>query len=256
MTQAKTDHQSPFRLPSFNAMVVGEGAIGAALVDALLGYDNLHKLLVLRRSDAPCVDASGREDPRLHYLRFDAATFDAPPALDGLDLGRLHVLINTIGILHGHGLQPEKRLRDVDPASLLQSFTLNATVLPRLAQAYGPLLRHNEPAVLGSLSARVGSIEDNQLGGWYSYRASKAAHNMLLRTLAREWRVSHRNVAVAALHPGTVKSPLSDPFVTAAYSKRVLDPAESARALLDVLESLGPEDSGRFYDWQGEPIPW
>ena len=251
MIQAKDDGQSPFSLPAFNAMVVGEGAIGTALADALLAGDSLQQLVVLRRSEG-----GGRSDPRVRHLSFDAESGEGPPAADTLGLDRLHLVINTIGILHGQGLMPEKRLRDLAPQNLLKSFAVNAMVLPQLAQAYGPLLRHSEPALLASLSARVGSIEDNQLGGWYSYRASKAAHNMLLRTLAREWRVSHRNVTIAALHPGTVQSPLSDPFVTAAYSNRVLEPAECAGALLEVMASLGPGDSGSFFDWRGESIPW
>lgn len=251
MIQLKPVPQSPFTVPDFNAVVVGEGAIGAALVDELLSYDNLAKLVVLRRSTP-----RGREDSRVRYLRFDASAIDTPLSLDELELERVHALINTVGVLHSPALQPEKRLRAVEASALIQSFTVNATVVPRLAQTCGPLLRHAEPAVFASLSARVGSIEDNQLGGWYSYRASKAAHNMLLRTLAREWRVSHRNVTVAALHPGTVASPLSDPFVSDNYSKRVLEPTESAQALLHVLGSLTPAQSGCFYDWRGEPIPW
>ena len=110
--------------------------------------------------------------------------------------------------------------------------------------------------MLASLSARVGSIEDNQMGGWYSYRASKAAHNMLLKTLAREWRVSHKNVAVVALHPGTVQSRLSEPFVTARYRNRVLAGEESAEALLAVIGGLNAKDTGSFLDWQGKAIPW
>ena len=147
-------------------------------------------------------------------------------------------------------------MRDLNLDNLLRSMIINAALLPRLAQAYGRALRHDEPSILASLSARVGSIEDNQMGGWYSYRASKAAHNMLLRTLAREWRISHRNAAVVALHPGTVASPLSEPFVTDSYGKRVLQPGECADALLGVLGGLGAADTGRFLDWQGQPIPW
>jgi NAD(P)-dependent dehydrogenase (short-subunit alcohol dehydrogenase family) len=117
-------------------------------------------------------------------------------------------------------------------------------------------MRHPEPAVLASLSARVGSIEDNELGGWYSYRAAKAAQNMLLRTLSREWSLSHRNVSVVALHPGTVESALSAPFISKSYSKRVLTANESAAALITVIDTLRPEQSGEFFDWQGTRIPW
>lgn len=242
---------SPFELPRFNAMVVGGGAIGSAIAGALLARDKLAQLLVLRRSDR-----GGSDDPRVRYLSFDASSSDPLPALDDTAVERLHLLVNTVGLLHDDQQQPEKRLRDLDLENLQRSMTVNAALLPRLAQAYGHLLRHDEAATLASLSARVGSIEDNHLGGWYSYRASKAAHNMLLRTLSREWRVSHRNVAVVALHPGTVASPLSDPFVTDSYTNRVLQPAECADALLGVLAGVGAADTGCFLDWQGTPIPW
>jgi NAD(P)-dependent dehydrogenase (short-subunit alcohol dehydrogenase family) len=106
----------------------------------------------------------------------------------------------------------------------------------------------DDPAALVSLAARVGSIEDNQLGGWYSYRASKVAYNMLLKTIASEWRISHRNVAVVALHPGTVYSRLSEPFLSERYKNRVLAPEECASSLLAVIGGLQLEDSGNFYD--------
>jgi NAD(P)-dependent dehydrogenase (short-subunit alcohol dehydrogenase family) len=248
---ASHDQGSPLSLSRINAMVVGGGAIGSAIATALLASDNLARLIVLRRSERDVLD-----DPRVSYLSFDAGSGDNLPALEGTGVERLHLLVNTVGLLHGAGQRPEKRLRDLNLDNLLRSMTINAALLPRLAQAYGQALRHDEPAILASLSARVGSIEDNHLGGWYSYRASKAAHNMLLRTLAREWRVSHRNTAVVALHPGTVASPLSEPFVTDSYSKRVLQPGECAEALLGVLSGLGAADTGRFLDWRGEPIPW
>ena len=151
---------------------------------------------------------------------------------------------------------PEKRLRDLEPGNALHSFQVNALSLAHVAGAFGPLMRHGAPSVLASLSARVGSIGDNRQGGWYSYRMSKAAHNMLLRTLALEWKISHRNAIVVALHPGTVRSRLSAPFVTDRYANRVLQPAECAAALLGVIGNLSRDDSGRFLDWQGEEIPW
>lgn len=242
---------SPLSLSRLNAMVVGGGAIGRAIADTLLAMDNLERLIVLRRSNRALT-----RDPRVIELSFDAASESDLPGLDGTGVDRLHLLVNTVGLLHGPDQQPEKRLRDLNLDNLLRSMTINAALLPRLAQTYGRALRHDEPSILASLSARVGSIEDNQMGGWYSYRASKAAHNMLLRTLAREWRISHRNTAVVALHPGTVASPLSEPFVTDSYGKRVLQPGECADALLGVLGGLGAADTGRFLDWQGQPIPW
>lgn len=241
-------------LGAVNVIIVGDGAIGAALLEQLLRRPSLRHAVVLGRTAKPPVS-----DGRVTRLRFDAcdpASVTRAASSAGEVLGRAHLLINTVGVLHSETQQPEKQLRSLSADHLQQSFLVNATLLPLLAQAFGVLLRHDEPAVLASLSARVGSIEDNRSGGWYSYRASKAAHNMLLRTLALEWRLSHRNATVVALHPGTVSSRLSEPFLSPRYKNRVLQPEESAQALLRVIGQLQPESSGHFYDWQGQPIPW
>ncbi len=237
-----------------NAVIVGGGAIASALLEALLDRPNLAYAAVLSRKSRP-----GAGESRVSHFDIDAADWESiARAAEGVarEVSRVHLLINTAGVLHGPQHKPEKRLAEMKHEQLLRSFTVNASLLPAVAQAFSDLLRHDEPAILASLSARVGSIEDNQAGGWYSYRASKAAHNMLLKTLAREWRISHRNATVVALHPGTVQSPLSEPFISANYQHRVLTPAESAAHLLGVLSGLEPAQSGRFIDWQGEPIPW
>lgn len=247
-----TDHFQT--LEAYNVIIVGDGAIGSALLDNLLRRPALVHAVVLGRSDK-----TGTQDSRITRLLFDADDPDSitrAASRTGELIGRAHLLINTVGMLHSGSQQPEKRLRSLDPQHLQQSFLVNATLLPLLAQAFGKLLRHDEPAMLVSLSARVGSIEDNKAGGWYSYRASKAAHNMLLKTLALEWKLSHRKTIVVALHPGTVISSLSEPFISPNYAKPLLSPAESAEALLQVMSQLQPEHSGSFYDWQGQRIPW
>ena len=237
-----------------NAIIAGNGAIGTALAGRLLQCDGLRQLVVLQRKSETSLN-----DPRVTIVEFDAEKPDSVTAAAATVqkfLQRAHLMINTVGMLHTAQQQPEKRLRSLDPENLQQSFTINAVLLPILVQAFGGLLRHDEPAIFASLSARVGSIEDNHLGGWYSYRAAKAAHNMLLRTIAQEWRVSHRNAAIVALHPGTVHSPLSAPFIAPSYKHPVRTPAECAESLLHVLSNLSPESSGQFYDWQGKTIPW
>jgi NAD(P)-dependent dehydrogenase (short-subunit alcohol dehydrogenase family) len=241
-------------LDAFNAVIVGDGAIGSALLDKLLQNPALNHLLVLGRSGRQAA-----KDHRVTRCQFNANDPDSISAAADVAhrlFRHAHLLINTVGLLHNDTLTPEKRLRDIKPEHLHESFMVNAALLPLLARAFGHMLRHEEPSLLASLSARVGSIEDNQLGGWYSYRASKAAHNMLLRTIACEWRVSHRNAVVVALHPGTVRSPLSDPFLSPGYKNRVLTPGECAEKILDVISLLRAENSGGFYDWQGKPIPW
>jgi NAD(P)-dependent dehydrogenase (short-subunit alcohol dehydrogenase family) len=244
---------NPLTLRRPNVVVVGTGAIGTALANTLVKNSHGGKVLLLGRREPegllPAVELGKIDAIDTRGIRQTAAEISDK-------LGVIHLLINTVGVLHGSGLQPEKRLSELTPEALQQAMAVNALFLPQLAQGFSGALRHGEPAILASLSARVGSIADNDLGGWYSYRASKAAHNMLLRTLSREWRVSHRNLAIVALHPGTVASPLSAPFVSSRYRNRVLAPDECATHLLEVLGKLSPQDTGSFYDWRGERIPW
>ena len=169
---------------------------------------------------------------------------------------RLHLVVNCAGVLHGEGLQPEKRLEHVDPDALAASFRVNAIGPLLVAKHALPLLRHPERAVLANVSARVGSIGDNRLGGWYGYRASKAAQNMLTRTLSLELARRAPNVVCVALHPGTVETALSEPFRKRGARPGTFAPRRAAEQLLDVLAGLGPADSGSFRAWDGSPIPW
>jgi NAD(P)-dependent dehydrogenase (short-subunit alcohol dehydrogenase family) len=171
-------------------------------------------------------------------------------------LGPLDGIINTIGLLHDGSVKPEKSISRLDTAGFDKTLTVN--VLPTLLLAkYGrKALRDSQQAWFATLSARVGSISDNQLGGWYSYRASKAALNMALKSLAIEWRIALPRCTVASLHPGTVGSPLSAPFTRRTEPERVFTPAQSASYLKEVLHKLSPVQSGRFWSWDGTEIPW
>ncbi|WP_170287227.1 SDR family NAD(P)-dependent oxidoreductase [Halioglobus maricola] len=237
-----------------SAVVVGNGSIGLALAANLLQRENLNSLVILNRNgDVPF------SDPRVANVKFDA---EAPESIAAAakvvrsSVDRVHLMINTVGMLHNQQQQPEKRLSRVSPENLQRSFAVNTMLLPVLVQEFSSLLRHLDSALFVSLSARVGSIEDNRLGGWYSYRASKAAHNMLLRTIAQEWRLSHRNAAIVAMHPGTVASRLSEPFISSGYQHTVHTPSECADHLAAVFSTLTSESSGSFLDWRGQPVPW
>lgn len=247
-------HSDILQENGLNAVVVGNGSIGRALAANLLHRENLRSLVILHRNgDVPF------SDPRVVAVKFDAEDPESiAAAAESVrsSIERVHLMINTVGMLHSEQQQPEKRLSLVSPENLQQSFAINTLLLPVLVQEFSGLLRHPGIAVFASLSARVGSIEDNRLGGWYSYRASKAAHNMLLRTIAHEWRLSHRNAAIVALHPGTVESRLSEPFISSSYQHTVHTPAECADHLTTVLSTLTPESSGSFLDWRGHAIPW
>ena len=238
------------------ALVVGTGGIGSGLLEALAERaPDLH-LLGASRKRPPGWDSGALAD-----TTFVAVDLTKPSSLEGLrrhlgDLPPLRVVMNTAGVLHGPDLQPEKRLSQVTQASLATSFGLNAFGPILLAQAIESLLPRDQPFHFASLSARVGSIGDNSLGGWYSYRASKAAQNQLLRTLAIEWKRRLPLGCVSLLHPGTTATELSRPFQAGVAPGQLFSPARSANHLLDVLEGLGEDQSGHFWAWDGSAIPW
>lgn len=231
--------------------------IGRALVETLLQRDDVDCVFALARSWDGYNLAN---DDRLQLIAVDL-TDDAARAemvarvserCDQLDL-----VINTVGFLHEpDGQQPEKSLRQVDMKALQRSFAVNAGVPILLAQALLPLLRGHRHCVFASLSARVGSIGDNRLGGWYAYRASKAAQNMLMRTFAIEWRRLNRQSICVLLHPGTTDTGLSAPFQANVPEGKLFTAQFVAERLLAVIAERTAEDSGNFYAWDGQPIPW
>ena len=166
----------------------------------------------------------------------------------------LTLVIDATGFLHDAEFQPEKSLRQLDPVHLARSFALNATGPALLMKHFLPLLARNEPAVFATLSARVGSISDNRLGGWYAYRASKAALNQLVRTAAVELARNHPRAVCVALHPGTVDTGLSGPF--AKNGLDVQTPEAAATRLLAVIAGLTVERSGTLIDQNGLTIPF
>ncbi len=226
----------------FRALVVGSsGAIGSALVRAL-------------QADPRCAHVHGlhrRSDPAVELT--DEACIAAAAAVVQA-AGPLHLVICATGTLQVDGRPPEKRLVELDPATMGRAFAVN-TIGPALViKHFHPLLARRERTLLGVLSARVGSIGDNRLGGWYSYRASKAALNMLLRSAAIEVARQRPLAVLAALHPGTVASALSAPIIGDADAS---SPDQAAARLLQVLDKLPAEGaSGGFHAWDGQPIPW
>lgn len=227
--------------PHYRALVIGaSGAIGSAFVQQLRADPRCAQVRALGRSSTPRID-----------LDDEASVAQAARALAGE--GPLHLVIHAAGLLHGaHGL-PEKRLAQLNYAQLEHTFRTN-TFGPALVLAhFAPLLARQERSLFAVLSAKVGSIGDNRLGGWYSYRASKAALNMLIKTAAIELARTHPQAVLAALHPGTVDSHLSAPFRGAEIGR----PASAAAAdLLAVLDGLSPETSGGFWAYDGNALPW
>ena len=169
---------------------------------------------------------------------------------------RLDLVLHVAGLLHDGALQPEKKLEDLDPEHLARLFRVNATGPILVAKHAHPLLRHGDKAVFASLSARVGSIGDNRLGGWYGYRASKAAQNQLIRCLSIELGRKAKNAIVVALHPGTVDTELSAPFQRHVPEDKLFEPPRAARQLLAICDAADASYHGTFRAWDDSIIPW
>lgn len=177
-------------------------------------------------------------------------------AAERLGEARFDLILNATGALTVGDGGPEKTIRAVEASAMAAMFALNATGVALALRYFSPLLAHRREggrAVFASLSARVGSIGDNRLGGWIAYRAAKAAQNQIIRTAAIEIARQHRGAIVVALHPGTVATRLSARYQP---RHRVLTPDQSAAALLEVIAGLSPKDTGTFRDWRGDTVPW
>ena len=218
------------------ALILGDsGGIGAALCQAL------------RDRGAEVTGRSRRDGLDL--------TDEASVAATARDLAgqRFDLIVNAAGALTIGGSAPEKSLAALDPAAMAAQFALNATGVAIALKHLSPLLASDRRAVFGSLSARLGSIGDNRAGGWISYRAAKAAQNQIIRTAAIEIARRTPGAIVVALHPGTVATALSAPY---RGRHPAITAAQSAQALLTVIDGLTPADNGVFRDWKGLPVPW
>ena len=248
--------------PAFAVVTGASSGIGLAVVADLLDHPGVARVYAVSRGAERSPDLRAlvdRHGARLQPIAADITSATALQALATRVAGTtdaVHLVFNAAGVLHATGLRPEKSLASLRADALSQVFALNAFAPVLLVQALLPLLQHRAPIVLASLSARVGSIGDNKLGGWYAYRASKAAQNQLFRTLSIELRRTHANATCVLLHPGTVDTPLSQPFQGGVPAKRLFTPQRAARQLLEIIARLTPADSGRFYAWDGSEIAW
>ena len=235
------------------SIVIGAGGgIGGALVDRLAARPGGGPVLALARTRpevlppgvvwAP-IDLSDESS-----IAAAAAGIDAEWTID-------QVLVAT-GRLQALGRPPEKSWRHLEAETLLAAFADNAVGPALVAKHFLPRLPRDRRSVFAALSARVGSIEDNRLGGWYGYRAAKAALNQLIRSLAIELARQRPEAICVALHPGTVDTGLSAPFQGAVSAEKLFTPNFAAERLLSVVDGLGPADSGGFFAWDGQPIPW
>ncbi len=234
-----------------NVLIIGgSGGIGGALVEALCARDDISSVIATYHRNSSQIAHS-----KLQWQALDVSDEAGIKALFA-DLPRLDYIINAAGFLHSTDAQPEKTINRFDPTLYMRSMQVNALPSLLLAKYARPLLKDSARSVFAVVSARVGSIEENRLGGWYSYRSSKAALNMALKSLSIEWQRSLPNCAVAALHPGTTDTALSEPFQANVATEKLFSPAQTADYLLAVIDKLQPEESGRFWSWDGSELPW
>lgn len=240
-------------------LVIGaNGAIGHALVEAISHRDTEHKVYALARKHT---HYRGLVD-NVHYITLDTANELAVTSWVGerrKDKVRFKTVVCTAGILHGEyqdqRLQPEKKIEEISHSTLMAYFAVN-TMVPALWLKALINMMAPQGASITCLSARVGSIEDNQLGGWYGYRAAKAALNMIIKTAAVEYKRRSQQTLLVSYHPGTVDSALSAPFQKNVPQGKLFSPAFTASQLLCYLDSASVTGNPHYVDWKHEPIPW
>lgn len=239
---------------SFEVVVVGAGGgIGSALTKRLLDESRVNRVVGLGRRSP---DSQEMSDDRFMFLNIDLEheeTLAAAAAELNDDCSPRLILVAT-GVLQIDTYRPEKHSRALDGDVFARMMAINALGPMLVAKHFLPMMPVEGKTVFAALSARVGSINDNRLGGWYSYRASKAALNMLLKTAAIESARTHPERIIAGLHPGTVATPLSAAFVKNS-AHTVFSPQQSAEYLMNVVDGLQAGDSGNVFAWDGALIP-
>ncbi|WP_394251093.1 SDR family NAD(P)-dependent oxidoreductase [Vibrio profundi] len=231
-------------------IIGGNGGIGKALVKRAITSFPGAKIYATYRSTLP-------EEKRdnITWLKANASIDDDIRRL-AEQIPKLDMLINVAGFLHDQENKPEKSVTEFTIESFNQN--LNSNTLPTLllAKYFSTHLKANEQTYFISLSARIGSIEDNKIGGWVSYRCSKAALNMAIKTISIEWKFKLPNCCVFAFHPGTTDTPLSQPFQRNISPEKIFTADYVSQRLLSIINEAQPSDSGKFYSFTGEELPW
>ena len=229
------------------AIVIGAtGGIGAAFATHLHSSGHFAKVLTYGRTTHPSLDFDIPES-------IDACARDARMQADahGCDIA---LIIDATGYLHDESFQPEKSLRQIDAAYMTKQFRINAIGPALLMKHFCPLLPRKGKAVFATLSAKVGSIGDNRMGGWYGYRAAKAALNQLVKTASIELARNKPDAICVSLHPGTVDTGLSGPFAKSGLDLQ--NPELATARMLTVIDGLTSRQSGGFFAYDGQELPW
>ncbi len=235
---------------SFNIALIGaSGGIGTAMLDHIASQQNTGHIYAFSRNNI------ASQHNNVSYHSIDVTSEDSIIEVASTIQHPLHLILVTIGLLHNEDdLFPEKSLKDLSAKKFEEIFAVNTIGPALIAKHFLPHIPKKERSVFASLSARVVSVSDNRIGGWYSYRASKAALNMIIKNAAIETGRRYKQACIVGLHPGTVDTALSKPFQAAVPDKQLFTPAYAAEQLLHVINSLTPEDSGACFAWDGQKI--
>lgn len=243
-------------LPSMGAdlrvIIVGSsGGIGKAFVDSFVASKQVSQIYALSRG------GQSHSSPKVISLKFDFTNEDSleETVITLRETGTFDLCIIATGLLQGEGIKPEKNMRAMSLGAFQQSFLVNSFGPALTAKHFLPLMRREGKSVLAALSARVGSISDNRIGGWYAYRASKAALNMIIKTLSIEFNRRFKEAVIIGLHPGTVNTELSKPFQRNVSEGKLFSPEYSVSKLIDVIDHVKPKDSGLVFAWDGKQVP-
>ena len=238
------------------ALVVGaSGGIGSALMSAFLSDSEIGHVFAASANDVAQGNSTNTKLTWLPYQYNEPSIISVVDQLSELKVQVSHICICS-GILHGENLRPEKRLEDLNSESLQILFYANSIVPILWIKALRGLCNSDQKCCIAVLSARVGSISDNRLGGWYGYRSSKAALNMLLKTASVEYARRNKNVKLISFHPGTTDTDLSKPFQSAVRAEKLFTPDFVASRLLELMNSSDIDGELSFLDWQGKTVEW
>lgn len=226
------------------AVIGANGAIGSAFCNQIEATGQFSRVLRISRSRDADFQMDFADETSVVQAADHIAQMDEP----------LTLCIIATGLLHSGAQVPEKGIKFIDPEWMAENYRVNAIGPALVAKHFLPIMPRKQPFHFAAVSARVGSIADNRLGGWHSYRASKAALHMIIRNLGLEWAHKNKQAVIAALHPGTVDSALSAPFQAGVPDGKLFTPEYSAAQMLSVLMDLEPSQSGRIFAWDGQEI--
>ena len=231
------------------AIIGSSGAIGRAFLDAYIADKEISNIYSISRTEVELNDA------RIIHINIDVTDeVSVKAAASKIGENRLDKLIVATGILHTELFGPEKSIKDIKIENFVKIFSVNAFGPALIGKYFLPLMKKDKKSIAAFLSARVGSISENKLGGWYSYRASKSALNQIIKNFSIESKRTNPAGIIIGLQPGTVKSKLSEPFQKNVKKGKLLLPKDSVKSLIRVIESVMQNDSGKIFDWKGEEI--